>query len=109
MSRVGDPAVTALELDEMVYQRVRLTLLKEVPETHLSFLRRALALTDGILGRLLGILVNAGYLVSRKGYDGRRTRTWARISEAGRAALANEVQMLKAVVERVENAGACPS
>ena len=38
----------------------------------------------------------------KKGYEGRRPRTWITITKAGRAALSAEIRTLKALVARFE-------
>jgi len=39
---------------------------------------------------------------SRKGYEGKRARTWITLTAAGTAALAEEIARLKALITRVE-------
>ena len=65
-------------LDDAVHQRTRLailTILHEAGEADFRFLRTTLDLTDGNLGRHLEVLLGAGYITTRRGYDGRRRRT----------------------------------
>lgn len=86
------------DLDETVHQRARLgilAILNESKEADFSHLKSALALTDGNLGRHLAVLVEAGHVTVRKGSDGRRTRTWVRITATGRRALRTEVELLR--------------
>ncbi|GAA4628228.1 transcriptional regulator [Cellulomonas oligotrophica] len=86
------------DLDETVHQRARLGILAvlvEHEEADFTRLKRALGLTDGNLGRHLEVLVDAGHVELRKGSDGRRARTWARITPQGERALAAEVDLLR--------------
>ncbi|WP_309135428.1 transcriptional regulator [Cellulomonas sp.] len=86
------------DLDETVHQRARLgilAVLAEHEEADFTHLRRTLGLTDGNLGRHLEVLVEAGHVELRKGSDGRRPRTWARITAQGTRALTAEVELLR--------------
>ncbi|WP_136519076.1 transcriptional regulator [Cellulomonas telluris] len=86
------------DLDETVHQRARLgilAVLAEHEEADFTHLRRTLGLTDGNLGRHLEVLVEAGHVELRKGSDGRRPRTWARITPQGTRALTAEVELLR--------------
>jgi DNA-binding MarR family transcriptional regulator len=85
-------------LDETVHQRARLgilTVLAENQEADFTHLKRSLGLTDGNLGRHLEILAEAGHITLRKGSDGRRARTWVRITPTGTQALNTEVELLR--------------
>jgi len=86
------------DLDETIHQRARLgilAILAENGEADFAYLRRSLGLTDGNLGRHLEILAEAGHITVRKGSDGRRTRTWIRITSSGANALSTEVELLR--------------
>lgn len=92
------------QLDETVHQRARLGILAILAETRdadFAYLKRALQLTDGNLGRHLEVLVNSGYVTLRKGSDGRRSRTWARITKEGQQALVLEVELLRGLLAAV--------
>lgn len=92
-------------LDEVVHQRHRLgvlTIAAEVRRVEFSYLREALELTAGNLSRHITVLAEAGLVEVEKGYEGRRPRTWVRITKAGRAALAAEMAALGALVRRHE-------
>jgi DNA-binding MarR family transcriptional regulator len=92
-------------LDEVVHQRTRLGILAVLAEgskVQFGFLRDVLTLTDGNLSRHLTILEDAGYVAIQKGYEGKRPRTWIKITRSGRQALAGEVAVLKAIVNRIE-------
>lgn len=90
------------EFDPVVHHPARLgilTVLVNVEEATFGYVKSTLNLTDGNLSRNLTILEDAGLLVVRKGYDGRRPRTWLRITPTGAAALAKEVATLRAMQE----------
>lgn len=95
----------ASSLDDVVHQRARLgilSVLAEAGEADFTYLRRTLGLTDGNLGRHLEVLVGAGFVDLRKSYDGRRTRTWARITPRGRQAFISEITLLRLLVAEAD-------
>lgn len=95
-------------LDDVVHQRARLgilAILNETSRTDFAYLKSALELTDGNLSRHLSVLEEAKLVNVEKGYEGKRPRTWVRITRPGRKALADEVKALKSLVERVETGG----
>lgn len=89
-------------LDDTVHQRHRLGILTITAEARAEFgyLRDALGLTPGNLSRHLTVLEGAGLVQVEKGYEGRRPRTWVRITASGRAALAAELAALTELVRR---------
>ncbi|KUL33051.1 hypothetical protein ADL15_18265 [Actinoplanes awajinensis subsp. mycoplanecinus] len=94
-------------MDELVHQKTRLallTVLDEAGRADFPYLKRLLGLTDGNLGRHLETLAGQSLIAIEKGHEGKRPRTWAAISPAGRAALTAEMDLLAAIVERFRNA-----
>lgn len=90
-------------LNDVVHQRHRLgilTIAAESERVEFGYLKDALELTGGNPSRHLTVLVDAGLLDMEKGYDGKRPRTWVSITRAGRAALAEEIAALRALVAR---------
>lgn len=101
MSSAANPA---MRLDDVVHQRVRLAILTVVHEARrvdFLFLKQTLGLTGGNLSQHLRTLEDAGYVTIDKVIEGRRTRTWVSITRGGRRALREEIESLKAIVERV--------
>jgi DNA-binding MarR family transcriptional regulator len=93
-------------LNDIVHQPVRLgilTILAEAKRADFPYLKSALELTDGNLGRHLEVLAGAGLVTITKGYEGKRPRTWAEITKRGRAALAAHMAAMKEIVERYES------
>jgi DNA-binding MarR family transcriptional regulator len=100
---VAPHASTALT--EIVHQRTRLgilTVLAESRRADFTYLKSALQLTDGNLGRHLEILAAEGLIKITKGYEGRRPRTWAEITKVGQAALARQMHAMKQLVNQFE-------
>ncbi|MGI8415274.1 MAG: winged helix-turn-helix domain-containing protein [Nakamurella sp.] len=92
-------------LNEVVHQRTRLGILVVLAEgsrVQFGFLQKSLMLTDGNLSRHLKTLEDVGYVHVEKGYEGRRPRTWLRITRQGQRALRVEIDLLKQLVTRIE-------
>jgi DNA-binding MarR family transcriptional regulator len=90
-------------LDETVHQRHRLgilTIAAEAESADFGYIRQALDLTAGNLSRHLSVLEDAGLVQVSKGYEGRRPRTWVKITTDGRAALTAEITALTELVRR---------
>jgi len=106
-----DHASAFRSLDDAVHQRTRLgilTVLLEAGEADFRFLKGALDLTDGNLGRHLEILSSAGYVTTRRGYDGRRSKAWVALTSRGADALRIEADALRAIVARLDGGGGGP-
>lgn len=100
----ASPAHPTSGLDDRVHQRHRLgvlTITAEAERADFGYLREALGLTPGNLSRHLTVLEEAGLVQVEKGYEGRRPRTWVRITRPGRAALAAELATLSELVRRM--------
>ena len=101
------PTNPALDVDDVVHQRVRLAILvvaHEARRVEFTYLRDTLDLTAGNLSRHLATLAAAGLVVQTKDERGARTRTWVRLTPKGRKALAREMALLDALVRRVRSA-----
>lgn len=92
--------------EDIVHQPNRLgilMILHEAGRADFTYLKGALGLTDGNLGRHLDALEQAGLVVLTKGFEGRRPRTWARLSAAGRRALNAEIVAMRSLLRRFDN------
>ena len=99
-------------LDDVVHHRTRLgilAVLREVDRAEFGYLRDALGLTDGNLSRHLRTLEAAGHIQVRKGYQGKRPRTWLRLTTHGTKALDQELAALRALVTRLDRTPAGPA
>jgi DNA-binding MarR family transcriptional regulator len=98
-------------LDDDVHQRVRLGILgilSTVAKADFVHLKNTLQVTDGNLGRHLQVLEEGGLITVYKGEDG-RPRTWLQITRRGRAALRQELEALKELIDRIEHNTERPS
>lgn len=102
----------ASDLNDVVHHRARLgilTVLGEVQMATFAYLKTLLGLTDGNLGRHIEVLVGGGLVSVTKGYENRRPRTWVTITDAGYAALAAEMAVLKKLLRQFEDIDRSPS
>ena len=91
----------ARDLDDVVHQRARLgmlAILSEVGEADFGYLKEELGLTDGNLATHIAVLEKANLVVVRKGFEGKRPRTWVAVTPLGRAAYAAEIAALRQIV-----------
>ena len=98
-------------LDDVVHQRVRLGIMAvahQARQVEFGFLRTTLKLTAGNLGQHLNVLEKAGLIQIEKGYEGKRPRTWVTLTDAGQAALRDEVAHLKQLIQQVEQVKSPP-
>ncbi|MHB1234680.1 MAG: winged helix-turn-helix domain-containing protein [Microbacteriaceae bacterium] len=87
--------------DEHLNAPVRLSILSalvKVDEAEFQLVRDAVELTDSVLSRQVGVLEAAGYVRVRKGYVGKRPRTWLAATPTGRAALQRHLTALRSLV-----------
>ncbi|MFJ1593095.1 winged helix-turn-helix domain-containing protein [Kitasatospora albolonga] len=87
-------------LDSVIHAPVRFSItaaLASVDEADFKTLRDAVEITDSALSKHIALLEEAGYVKVRKGFVGKRTRTWLSLSPKGRAALTRHVAALQAI------------
>jgi DNA-binding MarR family transcriptional regulator len=97
------PEDCAARFDELIHAPTRLSLvalLAAAEWAEFKYLRDALELSDSALSKQLSTLEAAGYIDVRKGFVGKRPRTWARLSPAGRAAFTGHVTALQQILGR---------
>jgi DNA-binding MarR family transcriptional regulator len=100
------------DLEDDVHQRVRLGILASLiglARADFAHLKRTLGLNDGNLGRHLEVLESAGLISISREAEGRRTRTWVRITRSGRTALRRELQALRQIIAQVDEHGELPA
>jgi DNA-binding MarR family transcriptional regulator len=87
-------------LDPVIHFPIRLSImacLAEVNEAEFGFVRDTVQISAATLSKQVTLLEEAGYLAVRKGYVGRRPRTWLSLTTAGRDALAAHLAALRAI------------
>ncbi len=86
------------ELNPVIHGKLRLALLSllmGVEAAEFTWLREKTGSTDGNLGAQLMKLEEAGYVTAEKRFVQRKPQTLYRMTDAGRAALAEYVKALK--------------
>jgi DNA-binding MarR family transcriptional regulator len=95
--------MSAARLDPVIHAPARLTLVSLLSATEhadFKFLRDSAALSDSALSKQLATLEQAGYVKIRKGFVGKRPRTWVQLTKLGRAAFTAHVAALQQIVEQ---------
>jgi len=100
---VSDPAPqTALDLDRLIHERMRLGIVSALAVNHhLSFndLKRLLKTTDGNLSVHARKLEEAGYIACEKYFEGRMPKTDYRLTPPGRRALERYLDHMEAIIQ----------
>jgi DNA-binding transcriptional ArsR family regulator len=89
------------ELDPLIHERLRLGILSAlVVQEELTFteLRDLLGTTDGNLSVQARRLEMAGYLICNKKFEGRKPKSTYRLSQAGRVALEEYLEILSDLI-----------
>lgn len=86
------------ELNPLIHSQLRLaimTLLLSVEEADFTYLKAKTNATAGNISIQLDKLSNAGYIQIKKEFVGKKTRTSCKITEAGKEALEEYIEILK--------------
>jgi DNA-binding MarR family transcriptional regulator len=93
--------MTAARFDDLIHAPTRLAMVSMLAAAEwadFKFVRDTVGLSDSALSKQLAILEQAGYVEIRRGFVGKRPRTSARLTPAGRGAFAQHVQALQEMV-----------
>ena len=95
-------------LDRVLHEKARLGIVTSLAARAdgllFTDLKNLCHLTDGNLSRHLTVLTDAGYVKVRKAFVDVRPRTWIAITKQGRQALAQEVAVLRELLQRHDKA-----
>lgn len=89
-------------VDEILTAPIRLSIvaaLSRADEIEFRVLRDSIEISDSALSKQISQLEEAGYVKVRKGYLGKRPRTWLSITPDGGAALRFHLDALTAIVD----------
>lgn len=95
--------MTVARFDELIHPPTRLaivSLLAASQWAEFKFIRDSIGLSDSALSKQLTTLEQAGYVEIHKGFVGKRPRTSARLTPAGRTAFEQHVAALQDMVAR---------
>ena len=94
---------SSAQLDELLANPTRLSIMAVLAAAdwaEFAFVRDTVEASDSALSKQISTLSANAYIEVRKGYVGRRPRTWLNITDAGRHALERHVAALHAIVAR---------
>jgi DNA-binding transcriptional ArsR family regulator len=89
--------------DELIHAPTRLSIVSLLAATEwaeFKFIRDSIGMSDSALSKQLTMLEEAGYIEISKGFVGKRPRTSARLSRAGRTAFEQHVAALQEIVAK---------
>ena len=92
-------------LDPLIHAPTRLSimaLLAGVTEAEFATVRDSVGVSDSVLSKQASLLEAASYLTIRKGYVGKRPRTWLSLTPAGREAFDAHVAALQRIVAQAD-------
>lgn len=95
--------MTAPRFDELIHAPTRLAIVSLLAASEwadFAFIRDNVGLSDSALSKQLTTLEDAGYVQIRKSFVGKRPRTSAALTAAGRAAFDGHVAALQEIVSR---------
>lgn len=89
-------------LDDVIHAPVRFSIvaaLASVDTAEFAAVRDAVEISDSVLSKQATALEAAGYVKIKKGYVGKRPRTWLSLTQEGRAAFKSHLAALRAIAE----------
>ena len=90
------------DIVELLSAPIRLSIvaaLARVQDVEFKTLRDAIQISDSVLSKQAAALEEAGFVSIRKGYVGKRPRTWLALTADGRLALQAHLAALRAIIE----------
>lgn len=99
--------MTGSALSPLLLDPTRLAIVSLLAATEwaeFGWVRDTVELSDSALSKQVTTLSKSGYLEVRKGYVGKRPRTWLNLSEAGHQSLRAHVAALQDIVEKSHQA-----
>lgn len=90
-------------LDDLIHSPVRLSMmaaLAAADSIDFRSLRDIVEVSDSLLSKHITTLEEAGYVRVKKGYSGKRPRTWLSLTSRGRTAYDGYVKVLASITER---------
>jgi DNA-binding transcriptional ArsR family regulator len=99
--------MTEPKLDPALLEPTRLAILAVLAGAEwaeFAFVRDSVEVSDSTLSKRVSALADGGYVEVRKGYVGKRPRTWLNLSKAGRTALSGHIAALQEIATRAGQA-----
>ena len=98
----------APQFDELIHAPTRLSivaLLAASQWAEFTFVRDSLGMSDSALSKQISTLSKNDYVDVRKGYVGKRPRTWLNLTDSGRDTLAEHLSALQAIAAKARSDG----
>jgi DNA-binding MarR family transcriptional regulator len=92
--------MTEAKLDDIIHAPTRLQMVAMLSTSawaEFGMVRDELHVSDSVLSKQVAILETAGYVKVKKGYVGKRPRTWLQLTKVGRAVFVSHVAALTAL------------
>lgn len=92
----------AAKIDDTFHAPVRFAIMATlvgIDKAEFSFVRDAAGVSDSVMSKQASALEAAGYLKVKKGYVGKRPRTWFSLTPAGRAAFTGHLTALREIAD----------
>lgn len=92
------------QLDALIHHPVRYSIiatLAAAEHAEFSFVRDTVEISDSVLSRQVTALEEASYVRVKKGYVGKRPRTWLSVTRKGRRAFDDHVATLREIAEGI--------
>lgn len=87
-------------LNELIHAPVRFSImaaLAAADQAEFGFVRDTVEVSDSVLSKQVAQLETAGFVHVRKGYVGKRPRTWLSLTAAGRRAFTDHLDALREI------------
>ena len=88
------------ELDDLLGHPVRFSvvaMLATAEQAEFGFVRDSVEVTDSMLSKQMSALEQAGYVKVRKGFVGKRPRTWLSLTKDGRRRFTRHMNALREI------------
>ncbi|RMB61690.1 winged helix-turn-helix domain-containing protein [Tessaracoccus antarcticus] len=87
-------------LDDLLHAPIRFSIIATLggaDNAEFSFVRDTIEVSDSVLSKQVSTLEAAGYVKVKKGYVGKRPRTWLSLTPSGRAAFEKHLEALREI------------
>ncbi len=87
-------------LDDLIHSPIRFSIvaaLAKVDSAEFAAVRDTVQVSDSVLSKQVALLEQAGYVEVKKGYVGKRPRTWLKLSPTGEQAFQTHLAALRAI------------
>lgn len=87
-------------LDDLIHSPVRFSIIATLAgadNAEFSFVRDTIEVSDSVLSKQISTLEVAGYVKVKKGYVGKRPRTWLSLTNEGRNAFERHLAALREI------------